>query len=394
MPPVDGEHTGMRIARYRKLRHLTQRGLAAAARVSYSMVFQVEQGKRQPSPAVLAAFARALSVQVADLNGQPFLAELQQDQLDGLINPIREALDVYDLGADPDIRPRSLPDLATGADRLCALVRATDLRTAASELPGLIQEMTTAAHLEGTDATWSALASGYRSAFDVATKLGYHDLASIALDRMAWAAEHASDPVMAGVRQYLRALGYLRAGQYRTGRRLAEIGRQTVELAEPGRERDAVAGQLHLGAAVLAARDKDGDTAIGHIDVARRIAESTGEATQVHWMTFGPTNVAVHHASILVDQDLYAQALTVAKTIKVPEDWPASRTAHHRAEIARAQLWTGRTEAAFRSLLEARRLAPQQTRYSPAVRDTVVALLSAKRASPDTLSNFAAWVGL
>ncbi|WP_370468546.1 helix-turn-helix domain-containing protein [Streptacidiphilus sp. P02-A3a] len=95
----------MRIARYRKLRHLTQRGLATAACVSYSMVFQVEQGRKQPSPALLAAFARILSVSVADLAGQPFLAELQQDQLDGLINPIREALDVYDLGADPDITP-------------------------------------------------------------------------------------------------------------------------------------------------------------------------------------------------------------------------------------------------------------------------------------------------
>ncbi|WP_370468589.1 transcriptional regulator [Streptacidiphilus sp. P02-A3a] len=277
---------------------------------------------------------------------------------------------------------------------MCVLVRATDLRGAASELPGLLQETTTAAHLHSSDATWSALASVHRSAFDVATKLGYHDLASIALDRMAWAAHHASDPVMAGVRQYLRSLGYLRAGQYRTGRRLAEIGRQMVALGESGRARDAVTGQLCLGAAVLAARDRDGDAALGHVDEAYRIAESTGEATRIHWLTFGPTNVAAHHASILVDQDLYAEALMVAKTIKIPADWPASRTAHHRAEIARAQLWTGRTEAAFRSLLEARQLAPQQTRYSPTVRDTVSALLSAKRASPDTLSNFAAWVGM
>ncbi|MFC1420978.1 helix-turn-helix domain-containing protein [Streptacidiphilus cavernicola] len=394
MPIADDEHTGQRVARIRKLRHLTQQGLATASHSSASMVAQVEQGKKQPSPALLAAYARALSVPVTDLAGQPYLAELQQDQLDGLINPIRESLDVYDLGADPGIRPRSLDNLVLDADRLCSLVRATDLRTAASELPGLIQEITTSAHLKPSDRAWSALASTYRSAYDVATKLGFYDLASIALDRMAWAAERGSDPAMAGVRQYLRSLGYLRAGQYRTGRRLAEIGHQTVALADPGRARDAVTGQLHLGAAVLAARDRDGDTAMGHIDEARRYAEVTGEALQVHWLTFGPTNVAVHHASILVDQDLYAQALAVAKTIRVPEDWPASRASHHRAEIARAQLWTGRIEAAFRNLLEARRLAPQQTRYSPTVRDTVTGLLTAKRAAPDTLANFAAWVGM
>jgi hypothetical protein len=78
----------------------------------------------------------------------------------------------------------------------------------------------------------------------------------------------------------------------------------------------------------------------------------------------------------------------------MPDDWPASRAAHHRAEIARAQLWTGRTDEAFRSLLAARQMAPQQTRYSTTVRETVAGLVGAKRAAPDSLSNFAAWVGM
>ncbi|WP_377271943.1 helix-turn-helix domain-containing protein [Peterkaempfera sp. SMS 1(5)a] len=394
MPVADPDSTGARIARYRKLRHYTQRGLAERAHISYSLMFQVEQGRKQASPGVLAALARALSVSIADLTGQPYLAELQQDHLDGLIQPIREALDVYDLGPDPDIHARPLPDLVMDADRLCALVRATDLRSAATDLPGLIQETTTAAHATPSDKAWITLASTYRTAYDVATKLGYYDLAAVALDRMAWAAERGSDAVTAGVRQHLRSLAYLRTGQYRTGRRLAEVGRRTLAQADPGLHRDAVTGQLHLGAAVLAARDRDSDAVDHHIDEARRIAEATGEVTQVYWMTFGPTNVAVHHASALVDQDRYAKALEVAKSIRVPEGWPASRTAHHRAEIARAQLWTGRTDAAFRSLLEARRLAPQQTRYSPTVRDTLAGLLTARRAAPDTLANYAAWVGM
>jgi hypothetical protein len=40
------------------------------------------------------------------VTGQPYAAELRADELDVLIRPIREALDVYDLGADPDITPR------------------------------------------------------------------------------------------------------------------------------------------------------------------------------------------------------------------------------------------------------------------------------------------------
>ncbi|MHA6764659.1 helix-turn-helix domain-containing protein [Streptacidiphilus sp. PAMC 29251] len=394
MPASTPESIGQRIARYRKMRHLTQTGLAEKAGVSISLLSKIEQGNKQSTPSVTASIARVLAVQVADLVGQPYLAELQADQLDVLIQPIRWALDVYDLGVDPEISPRPLADLAEEAERMCMLIRATDLRTAASELPALILETTTAAHTELSDQAWAVLASTYRTAYDVCTKLGYQDLSALALERMAWAAERGSDPIVASIRQYLRGLAYLRAGEYRTGRRLVAVGAATAALAEPGRARDVVTGQIHLGGAVLAARDKDGDAADGHLAAAGAIAERTGDAAKVYWLSFGPFNVVAHRVSALVDQDLYAKALDVAKTVMVPDDWPASRAAHHRAEIARAQLWTGRTDEALRSLLAARQLAPQQTRYSTGVRETIAGLLSARRAAPESLSNYAAWVGL
>lgn len=394
MPGTDPESIGARIARIRKIRHLTQTGLAERAHISYSMLTKIEQGNKQASPSVVAAIARALSIPVTDLTGQPYLAELQADQLDALIQPIRESLDVYDLGPDPEIAPRSNTDIAKDADRLCALVRATDLKTVAAALPALITEATTAASLAPSDRSWATLASTYRTAYDVATKLGFQDLSAIALDRMAWAAERGSDPLVGAIRQYLRALAYLRAGEYRTGRRLVAVGQSLAELADPGRERDAVTGQIHLGASVLAARCKDGDAAEHHLAEAERRAELTGDATRVYWLSFGPFNVVAHRVSVFADQDEYAKALNVAKSVGVPQDWPASRAAHHHAEIARAQMWTGRPDAAFRSLLEARKLAPQQIRYSASVRETVAGLVSAKRSAPDTLSGFAQWVGM
>jgi hypothetical protein len=48
-----------------------------------------------------------MRVDVATVVGQPYASELRADELDVLIRPIREALDVYDLGADPDIQARS-----------------------------------------------------------------------------------------------------------------------------------------------------------------------------------------------------------------------------------------------------------------------------------------------
>jgi transcriptional regulator with XRE-family HTH domain len=394
MPHTGPEHTGARVAHFRKLRHLTQRALAERANISYSMLTKIEQGDRPAAPAVLAALARALQVAVTDLTGQPYLSELRQDQLDGLIQPIREALDVYDLGVDPEVQPRGLAELAVHAEALCAAVRETRLRDVASQLPALILEATTVAHSAPSSEAWEVLASTYRTAYDVTTKLGFPDLCAVALDRMAWASERASDPVLAGVRQYLRSLAYLRAGQYRTGERLVTVGLETLGQADAGRERDVATGQLHLGAAVIAARAQDGDRADGHLVEAGRFAELTGAAERVHWLSFGPTNVAVHRVAVLAELSQYHQAVRAAAGVEVPESWPASRRAAHLAEVARAQLCVGQTDAALRSLQQARVTAPQQTRYHPVVRDTVAGLVAARRAAPDSLTNLAAWVGV
>ncbi|MFE0380951.1 helix-turn-helix domain-containing protein [Streptomyces inhibens] len=392
MPSLHDDHTGARIAHTRKVRRLTQRELADLSHVSYSTLTKVEQGVLPASPSVLGVLARALSVPVTELTGQPYLEELRQDQLDGLINPIREALNIYDLGPDPDVSPRMVEELEVHADRLCAMVRATNIKQAAAEIPGLIHEATTTAHLNPTDRNWRLLASTYRTAYDVTAKLGFSDLGMVALDRMGWSAERASDAVLSGVRQYMRGVAYLRAGDYRTGKRLVRLGLTDLDQAVPGRVLDAVTGQLHLGAAVLAGRDKDGDTAEGHLGEAQRIAERIGPAEKVHWLSFGPTNVGVHRVSVLAELDLYAEAVQSAQEITIPEGWPPSRLAHHHAEVARAQMWAGRTDAAFKSLLKARKVAPQQTRYHPTVRETYAGLDSARRRMPDTFSNYGSWL--
>jgi transcriptional regulator with XRE-family HTH domain len=394
MPQSIEEHTGARIARARKVRHLTQRELADKSHVSYSTLTKVEQGNLSASPSVIGALARALSVPVCDLTGQPYVDELRHDQLDGLIQPIREALGVYDLGPDPDVVPRPLDALHTDAERLCALVRATDLKTAAAELSGLIHEATAAAYADSTDWAWQILASTYRTAYDVTTKLGYTDLCTVALDRVEWAAQRASDPLLSGIRQYMRALVSLRAAQYGTGQRLIRMGMATVGQAAAGRERDVVTGQLHLGAAILSARSQDGDAADGHLLEAERIAKRTGESTRTHWLAFGPTNVGVHKVSALAERDLYPEAVAAARELTLPAGWPPSRMSHHYTEVARAQLWMGRTQDSFESLREARKVAPQQARYHPLVRETYAGLAHARRSMPETFTGFGAWLGM
>lgn len=393
MHSLPHDHTGARIKRLRLERHLTQTALADLAGISASLLTKIERRERPATPYVVACLARALRVEIGTVTGQPYTAELRADQLDVLIRPIRQALDVYDLGPDPEIRPRPHQLLADDAEAFLVAVRAGEIKRVAAQLPSVIQEATTAAHTAPGRDRWLLLASLYRTAYDVASKLGFYDLAALSLARMDWAAERGSDAVVGGMYRYMRALTYLREGEYRTGERLVQLGLSTLAQADPSREREVVTGQLHLGAAVMAGRSKNRSRADGHLDEAERIADGTGEAVSTHWLAFGPTNVAVHRVSVLAELDEYGQAARAGRRVAIPQDWPKSRMSHHYAELARAQMWTGDLDDSFQNLLRARKTAPQQARYHQTVRETYAGLEAARRLLPDSFLSYGSWLG-
>ncbi|MFB7589395.1 helix-turn-helix domain-containing protein [Streptomyces sp. NPDC056169] len=394
MPPLDDDHTGTRIKEQRRLARLSQRELANRIPYSYSLLNQVECGARPATADFVAAVARALRVDVTVLTGQPYVTQLHQDRLADLVRPIREALDLYDLGPDPAVTTRTASQLIAAADILCGQVRATHLHSAAAALPNAITELTTAAWRTPATALWQALASTYRTAHDIAVKLGYYDLSSVALDRMDWAAQRASDPCLAAVRQYMRALVYFREGEYSIGRRLIGSGHRVLGQADETRESLAVAGQLHLGASVIAARAEDETAVDTHIAEAKTLARRVGDASDVHWLSFGPTNVAMHRMSAAVEMRHYDDALKLAKKIKPPAAMATSRRAHFLIDRARSEMELGQTEASLKSLVAARRAAPEQTRYHPGARETIRGLVHASRRTPEALGGMASWVGM
>ncbi|MCX5273680.1 helix-turn-helix domain-containing protein [Streptomyces virginiae] len=386
------DHPGSRIRAQRRLAHLTQKQLAELVPYSYSLLNQVECGARPATDAFLAAVAKALRIAPSVLTGQPHVSTVQQDRREALVRPIRDALALYDLGHDPDVTARPLDDLVTAADRLCATVRATKLREASRVLPGVIAELTSTAWSTPSTEAWRALASAYRSAHDIALKLGFYDLSTVALDRMDWAAERASDPCLAAVRQYKRALVHSKSGEYRTGERLIEAGLRVLEQAEESRERLAVTGQLHLGASVIAARAEDQAAVERHISEARTLAKRTGDASGVHWLSFGPMNVAVHAMSALTQMGQYDDALTAARKIRPSTTFATSRRAHFLIYRARAEMETGNATRALASLTEARQAAPEQTRYHPSTQETIRGLVQMARRTPESLGHLAVWV--
>ncbi|MFI1929258.1 helix-turn-helix domain-containing protein [Streptomyces sp. NPDC020330] len=394
MPKRDGDHTGTRIQEQRRLAGLTQRVFADRIPYSYSWLTQVECGARPASVDFIAAVARALRIDVTVLTGQPYVTQLQEDRLAELVRPIREAMDLYDLGDDPLVTARTASELIAAAQELCARVRATRLHAAAVALPDVVTELTVLCWRAPTTDLWRAMASAYRTAHDIAVKLGYYDLATVALDRLGWAAERAGDPCLAAMRQYFRGLVYFREGEYSIGLRLIRSGHGLLGPDGSSRAALTVAGQLHLGGSVLAARAGKAGLAADHIARAREHAERVGDASRVHWLNFSPTNVALHEMSVAMEMRQYDEALRQAEAIRLSASIATSRRAHFFMDRARVELELGRGQASLRSMVAARRSAPEQTRYHPAARETIRGLVHLSRRAPEPLRAMAAWIGM
>jgi transcriptional regulator with XRE-family HTH domain len=393
MPSLDDDHTGARIKEQRRLARLTQRQLADRIPYSYSLLNQVECGARPATDNFVAAVAAALKVDVNLLTGPATVTEIQQGRLAAMVRPIREALDLFDLEPPAGRTGPPLAELVTAADIVCQDVRAAHLRKAAQALPDLIAGLTHAAQTSPTTATWQALASTYRTAHDVALKVGYPDLATVALDRMGWAAERASDPCLGAIRQYKRALGHKRT-EHDLGRRLVQAGHNLL-AGHTSREALAVAGQLHLGASAVAAQAGDQTAVASHIAAARELADRIGgEAREVHWLSFGHINVSLHEMGASVAMKHFDEALKQARKLRLPPTTLTSRRARFLVDRAVVEMETGHIDTALTHLVEARRAAPEQTRYHPGTRDAVTGLLHTARRTPDTLNHMAAWIGL
>ncbi|WP_052852386.1 helix-turn-helix domain-containing protein [Streptomyces avicenniae] len=400
MPLPADDHTGARIADYRKLRQLTQAGLAQRAFVSRGTIAKIEAGLSPATPAVVAAVARALEVEVAVLNGQPFLEEMRQDQLDRMIAPLAIALDMYDLGPDLSIRPRPLSEVSAEVGELCKAACATEYNRTGDRLPGLLAELTTiiSGLPEGAERrrTAAQLAWCYWVAYEFAYRLGFQHLAAIALERMGYMGEQAQDPLLLALRLQRRSSMFLRRGDNPMALRVLDRAQQLVGQHDAPRSVPALAvsGSLHLAGAIASAQAKNGEDVKERMKEARGVAERIGDVPQVYWASFGLTSVAHFDVATSVELGRLGEAVKFARKMRFPADHPRMRVGRYHIELARAYSQMGRGESAQKELFKAREAAPQQARYHPLMRETVGVLVRRSRSVPGTLASLAAWVGV
>lgn len=390
---------GARVAEERKLVGWTQARLASEANVSTSLVKAVEQGRAPASPAFIAACGRALKVGVTALLEQPYPRTTRDEQLvHAGIPEIRRELAVYRIPPD-DIPARALDDLAADVARASRLRHMVNLGELSTLLPSLLHELRVAWHAAGTsgqERIFGLLAETYAATSQVVYKLGYIDLASLAVDRYEWAAVRSGDELAVLAGDYQRAGEMIGVADWAGAERFLEGSRMAIEpnIGKGDPATLAMWGNLHLKSGLAAARAGRRDTADAHLAEATETAARIGADRDDYRLCFGPTNVQIWSVGLAVEMLDGTEAVKRSAKVTLPASTPRERAGHHYIDLARGYLLHGDREKAFSALQSARRIAPTQTRYHPMVHETVRALARQEARSTETLRGFAAWCGI
>ena len=394
------ETAGTYIARARKLDNLTQRELADRAHVSVSLLKKVEQHRAPASPSLISSVARALGRSIAELQGQPYPVQSREDDsARRAIAAIRGELTSYIVPPDPEIGMRPAGELTAEVHLASSLRHQANLTRLANLLPGLLSDLRAAAYASNgaeQERLFGLLAETYAAAGQVVYKLGYDDLYAITVDRYEWAARRAGDLGAGATAAYLRAGLLIGSAEFSAAQRYLEAFRGELEpslrAGTPGLV--AMWGNLHLKSGLAASRAGDAVTADDHLREAQEAADRIGLDRDDYRLAFGPTNVKIWGVALAVERLDGTTAVRRGAGFEPPASTPPERVAHHWIDLARGYFLHGSRQDSLNTLMRAREVAPQMTRFHPQVRETVTALAEADRRNTQSLAGFARWVGI
>ncbi|WP_405494947.1 helix-turn-helix domain-containing protein [Nocardia sp. NBC_00511] len=394
----DSAGVGERVAQARKLKGWSQARLALESHLSVSLISKVEGGRRAATGAFVAACATALHTSSAELLGQPYKPTTSEDrELHAAIALVRTELAAWDMDA-PGIEARSVPELTEAVLATRKFRRDAAASKLAVVLPPLLTEVRALVHNStghGREQATALLAELYYNARSLAHKLGFQDLAALAVDRMTWAANESGDPLWIAASQFHRATLLTNGGDWRTAQAYLERCRSQIEdRLGIGDESTLIAwGGLHLQSGLAAARAGARDLADTHLAEAVTTAARIGHDRD-EILVFGPTNAGIWSVALAVEMMDGAEAIRRSANLHIPTGTPRSRSGHHQIDLARAYQLHGNRQGVMESLFAARALAPSMVRYHPMVHETVRVLARDDARRSDSVRGFAAWLGL
>lgn len=370
----DDEGIGDRIRRFRRAKGLSLDEAAGLAGITKPYLSRLERGLRSvDSRQLLTRIAQALEVSVADLTGQPYTPrDREHQEARRGVAAVRLAL--LDPG-DPT-PPGTQRELL---DRVLTLHRAKregDLVTQATLAPDLLCQTQQLAAVHRSPDAYRLLVMTADVASSMLRNLGELDLATMAADRMRWAAEETDDPAWVGFAACTQAYAFAAVGALRRASAVTLTAAADITADDP--DSTAARGACLLAAGYANVCQGAHDEARAMIAEAEPLAEQLdeGEPGRIAEFTlFSDWNVDLHRVTVEVEAHNAAGALEAARDVTGRELPSRARTSYLWADVGRAWVQLERHRDAIAAFRRAERAAPLRTRLSPQVRDSVRELL-------------------
>jgi transcriptional regulator with XRE-family HTH domain len=388
---------GRRVAAFRKLRGLTQAGLAARLHRSESWVTKIERGERRiDSMSVLAELCRALAVPLYQLTGH-YEVRLGGPADGGPdLRALRHVLDGPAIMSPLNDEPRPVADLEKQVTALTRLYN-TATHHASAVLPRLADPLTEAqaivrvgpvaerrrAHAVLSELCWLA-ASALRHFGDLPR-------ARVASDRALAAAENSEDLLRIGK---VAAFHAVQLGTDEDNAAGAAVAVDVANLIAGNPLVETPAGAVVLGGlygygAVTAAKAGDRPEARRLMKAGGRIAETLGSDREAYGMHFGPANLASKKIIVLLSEDRPADAVNAGETVSLEQLGAKLRAGHHCSWLAAAHVRCGQDDRALAALATGLRMAPEVVRHHFLARELIRDVLRRCRNADERLRRIA-----
>ncbi|MHC5903855.1 helix-turn-helix domain-containing protein [Streptomyces sp. S6] len=369
------EHLGDRLKRLRRLADLSQRGLSESSGVSLDVIARLEQ-KRKHSARLptLHALARGLGVELTTILGDPPGAPSSGDADPPQLVALRRAIapPLFSPLPEPsDVERLSLPLLRREISDGWTLYHNAKFDILMKVLPGIVNDARFAAHVGSADdraAGQAALGKSLQLAGHLAIRLGKTDLALSALERAMNAAADSSDPLLSSMISNSVAWNYQRQNRLSDAGNLALHAADSIEKeSEKGADGLKVWGGLIMSAATSFARSGDYDTANDMMtkaeDATKRLKDFPISTNGKMVSVFSRSSVRIERVRLAVQHEKPAEALSLAKSMRLSKDTPSSWRTWLLLDVARAHTDLENPEGAVKALESLRKVAPEWMRH-------------------------------
>jgi transcriptional regulator with XRE-family HTH domain len=384
---MDDLELGARIAYWRERRGITQKLLADRIGRSKSWIEKIEAGTRNADRLpILLTICKELRIDLPILIGRDPGRGTRECIDDIQVETIRAALERYDTIGD-EVPEGYEPDIARLRRQLVFVWSAfeqADYHVVSQNLPALLLDSQRSSMVKGGDEATAILSEVYQVTASTLRKLGEYDLAWLAGDRGLAIADRLGDSVLTALTGFRVANALTALGRSKAAFDLNISLASRVEINARTEADQSVYGNLLLQAAMASAADGNAMGVRDLIREARDIASHVPDNSNHHRLSFGPTNVGIHHVSALVSLGEGGLAVEVASKIDSAgiRLVRRERRANHFVDVARGYSLWGMRDEALGKLLEAETLAPREVICRPMARSTIENLISRSRSQP------------